>query len=123
MRVAVLILGLVFTVAIFVTGFLGLAMRGMLAQDTDPAAVGLAGGGALLLVALLYLIGSAFSLGHPRFAALVFLIASFVSFTRFVDGVMLGHPVWALVALVLAVLSFFGRGETRRQRPAGNPAP
>lgn len=122
MRVAVLILGLVFTVVVFLAGFWSLTMRVLIPEAVATTSAGLAGGEALFLVALLFLVGSAFALGKPRFASLVFFIASLISIFHSIDGLVLGYPAWALVALVLAVLSFLGRSETRRQHPAGNPA-
>ena len=114
MRIATLILGLVFTLLIFMAGLSGLALSIALPKDADRASYGLSGAGSLVLVDLLFLLGSAFVLAKPRFAALLFLAASLVSMPHFFTGPTLGHPLWMIVGLVLAGLGFLGRNETRQ---------
>ncbi len=117
MRVATLVLGLAFTGIITIWGFLGLMLASWaqtVSEPRDPATLGLGGGESLLLVVLLFLLGSAFALGKPRFAAVLFLVAAFVSFLHTIDGITLLFPLWGVVALILTILSFFGRNEMRR---------
>lgn len=72
-------------------------------------------GGALgILLTLLFLVGGAFALGLPTVSLVVFVLAGLLGL---LGGLTSGFPdltIWGVVALVLAVLSYFGRREKRR---------
>jgi hypothetical protein len=114
MRIAVLI------IAICLVMILGLQsctvmLGGTLAKDTA-----ISGGGAVgILMAFLFLLGAAFSLGVPMVSIIVFTIAGAL-------GVIMGTTtgftdlmIWGVVSLVLAFMSIFGRRELRKKKTVG----
>ena len=113
MRIAVLIIGLVLGLALFMQSC-AVAVGGSIAEDLSTSArekaenEDLAGGGGIgVLAALLWLIAAAFVLAKPKVATIMFGIAALLcaigGSTGFSDLF-----IWAIVSLILAVLSWRG---------------
>ena len=111
MRIAVLIIGLC------LTGIVGLqSCTVTLGDHLARNGSGGGGGGAVgLLIAFLFVLGSAFALGLPRISAALFLVAGLL-------GISVGSTtdfhdlrVWGGVALALAIMAYFGSRELRRR--------
>lgn len=110
MRIAVLIIGLLLGLLIFLqTAILGTLSSAVGEEATESAAaVG-------VLVALLWLIGSALVMPWPLFSVFAFAIAGLLGFA--VSGDFPDMGVWGGISLVLAVMSFFGwRGKKKDAR-------
>jgi hypothetical protein len=113
MRIAVLIIALCLT-ALISAQSCAIYVGAGVAKNKE-----LSGGGAVgILVALLFLLGAAFALGMPRVSLVIFGIAAAL-------GIMAGSTteyhdmtVWGGVALVLAVMSYFGVRELRKKQKA-----
>lgn len=78
-------------------------------QTAGAAAVG-------ILVALLFLIGGAFALGQPTVSMVIFAIAAIFSFIAAATSNFSDLNIWGVVALILGVMSFFGRREVIRKK-------
>jgi hypothetical protein len=78
---------------------------------------GTAEGGALgLLLALLFLVGGAFAMPFPLVSFLAFLASGILGLAGGTTTAFMDLTIWGIVSLVLAVLSFLGVREKRRQR-------
>lgn len=109
MRIAAMILSLVL---MFGVGFQSctLAVGSEVSGDKATSAVG----GAGIFVTVLFLIGGAFVLGKPDVSVVAFALAAALAF-----GAGTGQGIgplfgWGVIALGLAILSFFGRRELRK---------
>lgn len=79
-------------------------------EDTataDAAALG-------VLIALLFLVGVAFAIGLPTVSLESFLLAALIGVLGGTSSSFTDLTYWGVVALILAVLSYFGRREKRR---------
>jgi hypothetical protein len=72
-------------------------------------------GAAGFLVALLFLLGGAFAIGFPIVSLVFFVLASPLALVAGFTSDFRDLRIWGFVALVLAVLSYFGRREKRRR--------
>ena len=78
---------------------------------------GTAEGGAVgILMALLFLVGGAFAMPFPLVSLLAFLASGLLGLAIGATTPFTDLTYWGIVSLVLAVLSFFGVREKRRQR-------
>jgi ribosomal protein L40E len=110
MRIAVLILGLLFNVVLFLQTVL-IAGLGSAANDEATAGAGAVG----VFVSLLWLVASALVLAFPMASAILFVVAGLFGFA--VSGDFPDMAVWGGIALILAVMSFFGwRGKKKQAR-------
>lgn len=75
------------------------------------------GGSVGIFIALLYIIGAAFSIGKPIVSTIVFGIAAFFAFTVGVTTSFSDMKVWSFVSLVLSILSYFGQKELQKKNP------
>ncbi|TNC07638.1 hypothetical protein FF100_31650 [Methylobacterium terricola] len=113
MRIAVLIIGLCLSFAIFLQSC-AVSFGADVAKNQD-----LAEGGALgVLVALLFIIGAAFALGLPRLSGSIFLLAGLIGnvagrTTKFHD-----LNYWGAAALILSLMAFLGNRELRKSKMA-----
>lgn len=111
MRVATTILSLVLMVAVGAQSCAVYVGGSALGQE------GAAEGGALgLFVALAFLVGGAFALPLPLVSVAAFLVAALFGLAGGAATSFTDLTYWGLAALVLAVLSFLGVREKRRQR-------
>lgn len=115
LRVAVLILGLVFSV------FAGLQscavhLGGRLTDTSTNAGAGAVG----IVISMLFLIGSALVLSFPLAAQICFVISCVLAIlnrANFPD-----MTFWAVVSFCLGMMCYYGRRELKN-RNAGTPAP
>ncbi len=117
MRIAVLVISLCFAL---IVGLQSCAVYVGSSLAKDQA---LSGGGAVgLLLAFLFLLGSAFAIGLPRISMTVFTLAALLGFgvgstTKFSDML-----IWGTISLVLAIMSYFGSRELRKVKVASASA-
>ena len=109
MRIAVMVLSLCFMMPLGCQSCL-LAGAGGIADDHEMSGSGSIG----ILLALFFLFGGAFALGHPKVSRALFIIGAaiglFVGFnTEFTDLMM-----WGGLAAGLAVMAHFGVREKAR---------
>lgn len=113
MRIAVLILGLLFNVVMFLQTVL-VGGLGEAAGDESTAQAGAVG----LFASLLWLVASALVIAFPMVSVVLFSLAGLLAFA--VSGDFPDMAVWGSIAIVLAVMSFFGwrgkRKDTREKR-------
>jgi hypothetical protein len=74
------------------------------------------GGAAGIGVAVLFIIGSAFALGLPRVAAVVFGLAGLVAFGGASGSKFTDLQIWGSLSLALAVASVIGSFGLRKQK-------
>jgi hypothetical protein len=74
------------------------------------------GGAVGILVALLFLVASAFALAFPLVSLVAFLIAGLFALAAGATTPFTDLTIWGVVSLVLAVMSFFGWREKRKRR-------
>ncbi len=109
MRVAVAILSLVLMLLVGLQSCT-LAVGASLGSDED-----LAGGAAVgILMALLFLLGGAFAMGYPLVSLIAFASAVLLGLLAGATTEFSDLTIWAIVSLVLAVLSYFGMREKRK---------
>lgn len=109
MRIAALILGLMFAFGEFVQAML-VGSLGRVADDRQTAGAG----GLGVLAAFLVLFGAALVLPWPRFAAILFVLAGGLSFLGVGNYPDLG--VWGTLSLVLALIAYLGfRGKRKEE--------
>lgn len=76
----------------------------------------LAGGGAVgILMALLFLLGGAFAVGYPLVSLISFTVAGLFGLAAGTTTEFEDLTVWAIASFFLALLSYFGLREKRRQ--------
>lgn len=109
MRIAVLVIGLLLGLLLFVQTFL-VYVLGSAGSDTSLAGAGAAG----LLVALLWLLASAFVIGVPLLSTIVFGVAGFIALAASSGSEFSDLQIWGAASFVLAALSFVGLLTKRR---------
>ncbi len=109
-RLAVTILSLLLMVVI---GFQSCAasLGGSIGADKATSSAGAFG----FLVALLFLVGGAFSMGFPLVSLISFILAGVIALSAGFSSDFKDLRVWGFVAFGLAVLSYFGRREKQRR--------
>lgn len=110
MRIAVLVIGLCLVMLVGMQSCTVMLGGGM-TDDQD-----LAGAGAIgMLVALLFVLGSAFALGAPKVSVGIFSAAALFAFLAAGASEFSDMGVWGGVSVVLAVLSYFGIKEKAKK--------
>lgn len=109
MRIAVLILGLLLGLVMFLQAFVGSILSSVGEDETmqQAAAVG-------ILVSLLWLVGCALVLPFPLASVVSFGLAALFAFA--ISGDYPDMGVWGVIALILAAMSFFGWLGKRKDR-------
>ncbi len=102
-------------ISLFLTLIVGLqscaiAAGGGMSQNQSVAGAGAAG----VLVALLFVLGGAFAMGLPRASMVMFVLAGVIALAVGASGVFPDLTIWGVVALVLAVMAYFGYRELKR---------
>ena len=78
---------------------------------------GMSQGGAVgLLIAFMYLIGAAFSLGKPVVSMVVFILAGLLGFMVSATTSFSDMGIWGGISLVLAIFSFFGKRDLLKKK-------
>ena len=111
MRIAVMIISLCLT-AIVGLQSCAVMVSANLAQRADVAG----GGASGIIIALLFVLGGAFAMGLPNISMAMFTLAAIIGFIVGATTPYGDMSVWGAVALVLAVLSYFGKRELRQKR-------
>lgn len=111
MRLAVLIVGIALSLAM---GIQALIVYGFSSVGNNTT---LAGAGAVaLLVAFMMFVASALTMGLPRTASVLFLIAGLLALLMAAASDYRDLLFWGVVSLVLAVFAFIGwRGKRRAE--------
>jgi hypothetical protein len=110
MRIATLILGLIFGLILFLQTLLGSGLSS-LAEDEGAAESSAVG----LFASILWLVASALVIGFPLASTIIFGISSLFLFGA--SGNFPDLAIWGGVALFLAAMSFFGwRGKKKDAR-------
>jgi hypothetical protein len=110
MRVAVAILSLALMLLVGLQSC-AISFGAALSEDDN-----LAGGGAVgILMALLLLLGGAFAVGYPLVSLISFAIAGLFGLAAGTTTEFEDLAIWATASFFLAVLSYLGIGEKRRQ--------
>ncbi len=83
------------------------------------------GGSVGIFVALLFLIGGAFSFGLPKVSMVIMAIAGILGIAAGQTTTYSDMTFWGVVALILAVLNFFGsrKKKTKKDATTAPPAP
>jgi len=117
MRIAVLIISLCLTMLVGVQSCT-VMVGGNVTEDAN-----LSGGGAIgMLLALLFVLGAAFSMGLPRVSMVLFAIGAVLGIGVAGSSGFNDLMIWGVVSAALAVMSFFGNRELRRKRDAKQSA-
>lgn len=106
MRIAVTILGLILLIPMGLQAFTLFAISDAVGRQ-DTAEAGAIG----VLVALIWLVGSAIAIPAPRGAFIAFMLAALPAFS--VSGTYGDMAIWGAIALVLAVMSYVGHRQKR----------
>jgi hypothetical protein len=88
------------------------AVGGSMGNDESTAAAGAMG----FFVVFLFLIAGAFALSFPIVSLVTFLIAGTIAIAAGLSSDFSDLAIWGFVALVLAVMSYFGHREKQRRR-------
>ena len=113
MRIAVLVIGLCLVMLVGMQSCT-VMFGGGLTEDQN-----LAGAGALgQLVALLFILGSAFAIGAPKASVGIFAVAALFAFGAAGMSDFRDMNVWGWISVVLAVLSYFGIREKAKKELA-----
>ncbi len=68
-----------------------------------------------ILMALLFLLGGAFAVGYPLVSLISFAIAGMLGLAAGATTEFEDLTIWAIASFFLAVLSYFGMREKKRQ--------
>ena len=109
MRIAVLILGLLLGLVMFLQTFVGGILSSIGDDETMQQAFAVG-----ILVSLLWLVGCALVLPFPLASVISFVLAALFAFA--ISGDYPDMGAWGTVALILAAMSFFGWLGKRRDR-------
>jgi hypothetical protein len=99
---------------VLVVGFQSCAatVGGSMGNDESTAVAG----GMGFFVVFLFLIAGAFALSFPIVSLVTFLIAGTIAIAAGLSSDFSDLAIWGFVALVLAVMSYFGHREKQRRR-------
>lgn len=104
-------------ISLILTLIVGLQSCTLYAGGSLTRDQGIAGGGTIgIVVALLFLIGGAFAMGVPRLSTFAFGLAALLGLAVGASGTFRDLTVWGVVAILLAVMSYFGDRELQRSR-------
>ena len=109
MRIAVMILALVFSVF---SGLQSCAIHfgGRIGESTTSAQAGAVG----ILISMLFLLGGALAIGLPRAAQICFIIAGVLAIlNRFNFPDM---TYWAVISFILSVMSYYGHRDLNKKK-------
>jgi hypothetical protein len=110
MKIATGIIGLMLGILVFMQSCV-VATGSSLSEDQSTMQAGSVG----ILVGLIFFIGGAFAFGLPRVSMVIFTIAGLLAFIASTTGSFGDLSFWGIIALVLAVMSFFaGRKKALR---------
>jgi uncharacterized membrane protein YjfL (UPF0719 family) len=111
MRIAVLILGLVFSIF---SGLQSCAVHlgGRLSESTTSAGAGAVG----ILISMLFLIGSALVISFPRAAQVCFIISCVLAVLN--RAAFPDMTFWAVVSFILGMMSYYGHRELLKRKKA-----
>jgi uncharacterized membrane protein YjfL (UPF0719 family) len=109
MRIAVLILGLVFSVF---SGLQSCAVHlgGRLSESTTSAGAGAVG----IIISMLLLIGSALVISFPRAAQVCFIISCLLAVVN--RAAFPDMTFWAVVSFILGMMSYYGHRDLMKRR-------
>lgn len=102
MKIASGLTSILFSIIIFFQSFVLFVGGGIMADESASS-----GGAVGLLVALLFFIAGAFTFAHPKVAGFISIAAAFLAFMNWVGGDFSDMAVWAVIALILAVMEFY----------------
>jgi hypothetical protein len=112
MRIAVLIIGLMLTIGLFIQSLLIAALSDAANSEHDGA-----DGGTGMVMALMWLVACGLVIPFPLVSVVLFAVAGLIGV---VSAGPLDFPdlaVWGVVSFVLAVFSIFGwRGKIKKER-------
>jgi hypothetical protein len=111
LRIATMILGLILMVIVGLQSC-AVSFGGAIAQQQKAEE----GGAIGIFIALLFLVGSAFALAFPLVSLVAFLLGGLFGLAAGATTPFEDLTIWGIVSLVLAILSFFGWREKRKQR-------
>ncbi len=110
MRIAVLIIGLVLTLGLFIQAFVIFGLSDAINQQNTEQA-----GAIGVLMAFMWLVSCGLVLPLPRLSMVLFVVAGLLGFAAAGDYPDLA--VWGGISLVLAVFCYFGyRGKRKADR-------
>jgi hypothetical protein len=111
MRIAVLIIGLMLSVGLFIQSLVANVGSGLNNSDSLGAAAA-----AGVLMALMWIVASALVMPLPRVSVVIFLLAAALGFGFGAGSEFKDLYFWGSVSVLLAVFSFFGfRGKKNSQ--------
>ncbi|NLX91904.1 MAG: hypothetical protein GXZ07_10055 [Firmicutes bacterium] len=110
MRIAVLVIGLIFMIIIGVQGCL-VGAGGTIFGDEELSG----GGGIGMFASLLFGVAAAFVMAKPVISVVIFILAALLAFLAGTTGFS-DMNIWGVLALLLAVLSYFGHRELLRKQ-------
>ena len=110
MRIAVLVFGL-WSVMLIGMQLYSVISGGQLTANEDFVAAG----GIGVIIAFLFILGSAFAIGVPIASLVIFIIAALLGFIAGSQSEFWQLLVWAFVSMGLAVLSYFGIKEKKKK--------
>lgn len=108
MRIAVLIIGLLLSVALFLQSLAGNALTSIAEDEGGQEATAIG-----VFVALIWVVGSAFVIAKPRISMVLFAVSALIAVGGWSDFPDL--KFWSGVAVFLAVLSYLGYRGKRKQ--------
>jgi hypothetical protein len=109
MRIAIGILSLALGILVLMQSCAVTVGSDMIGDDATSGA-----GSLGIIVGLLYFVGGSFAFGLPIVSLIIFLLAAVIGFSAGSGGVFKDLEVWAYVAIVLALLSFFAVQSARK---------
>lgn len=116
MRIAVLVIGLVLTVGLFIQAIVIFGLSDAVNQENTEQA-----GAVGVLMALMWLVGCGLVIPVPRVSMVVFAVAGLLGFAA--SGDYPDLAVWGGISIVLAVFCYFGyRGKRKDDRRADSQA-
>lgn len=110
MRIAVLIIGLGLVMVLGLQSCT-VMVGGELSQNEMTSEAGAIG----IFMAVLFLLGAAFSMGVPLVSLILFVLAGVLGLTMGSESDFTDLVIWGWGSLILAVMSYFGMREKRKK--------
>ena len=110
MRIAVLIIALILGFIVGLQSCTVAGLSGITQNETTSQAASMG-----VFVALLFIIGAAFSLNLPKISVGAFGLAAVFAFGANAIGDFGDMQVWGFVAVILGAMSYFGVRELRKK--------